>query len=323
MEEEQINFVLTSDEEFDQLEVGDTLVDVTGAIIRIDEPRLRANVTRSANHPYRCIFSNLSNRLIRILFWGRRIAEFEGRLMRQSVRITRGRVNVANPLYRRAEDNLMSIEIFIQAHRTVSILGPMPQLTPDPIEYVTINWDQIGEVTGPVTLTGYIKLEFASVITNNSTYGSGILTDAVKYRLPVYVTSFEANGNPALGSHVTIRGTLRRNDNQSIVLQIPDMAHIHIKDDILMTEVQMRQGFRVSGRNRAATTPNENTPPIRRSISEVEDPTNESDTISRPTQRPRLDGEGNSSVDDQSTTTRIPNVIGAEVVIEVETNRSL
>lgn len=59
------------------------LRDVTGVIIQAEEVRVRGTAPRAGNQPYRCIFSNLAGRTLRLLIWGRRIPEFQGRLAQQ------------------------------------------------------------------------------------------------------------------------------------------------------------------------------------------------------------------------------------------------
>ncbi|XP_015115554.1 uncharacterized protein LOC107040123 [Diachasma alloeum] len=283
--------ILTSNEEFDEIEIGDNMVDVTAAIIREDQFRQRAETARNVNQPYRCIMSNLSGRSLRFLIWGRRIPEFQGRLIRHFVRIIRARAQESNPLYRIAEDNLLPIELFVQPQTTVSILGPMPEEVPRPLNYTPITFNEVGQATGTVSLTGFIKLPIERVITNNATYGNGILTDAQRFRISVYVTSFEVNTSPPLGSHVTVNGVIRRNGNQAVVLQVANMDQITLVDDTVLTEDQMRAGYRLAGRVGPAPdiNPIPNVPAERRPLEVPDAATVEETNSNRQIQRRRLD----------------------------------
>lgn len=77
---------LTSNEELDSILPGDSSVEVTGVITLLDPPNYKRrssnysnpNISRKFddeedkkkdNTPFRCIFSNLLGRQIRVLFW--------------------------------------------------------------------------------------------------------------------------------------------------------------------------------------------------------------------------------------------------------------
>lgn len=189
------------------------------------------------------------------------------------MRITRAKVTQANQQYMRPEDNFMSIELFVQPHTVITILGPMPQEPQQPVNYQPIQIQDAGRVVGPVVLTGYVRLTFASVVTNNSTYGSGVVTDAVRYKLNVFITSFDELQAPMYGSHISIQGHLRRTETQQIILQVAIMAQIQVVDNEVLSAEDMRAGFRVPERLRILPENDNLAPagPVRRPIGEVED----------------------------------------------------
>lgn len=182
----------------------------------------------------------------------------------------------------------MSIELFVQPHTVITILGPMPEAPQQPINYREITIEGAGRVIGPVLLTGFVKLPFERIVTNNSTYGSAVITDAVRYKLNVFVTSFDETQGPPLGSHISVRGHMRRSDAQQLILQVTTMAQIHVVDDEVRTEEQMRAGFRIPQRARLAGENVNAAPaaPVRRAIADVD---TEEGGIDRPVQRPRLE----------------------------------
>lgn len=206
----------------------------------------------------------------------------------------------ANQAYFRPEDNFMAIELFVQTNTTISVLGPMPEPPMEPVNYQTIDIENAGSVLGPVIITGYVKLAFASVVSNNSTYGSTVITDAQRYILNVFVTSYDETRSPPLGSHVSVQGHLRRTDTQ-IILQVATMTQINIVDDIVLSEEQMRVGFRAPPRGRIPVQ-NGNAVPVaaavRRGINEVDGETNADEVALRPAQRLRLDGVEGQHNDD-------------------------
>ncbi|KAF7997660.1 hypothetical protein HCN44_008833 [Aphidius gifuensis] len=82
---------------------------------------------------------------------------------------------------------------------------------------------------------------FERQVVGNYSFGSSAITDGV-HHLCVNVAG--ARGlSPAAGSHIVVTGDLRRNNYETIVLQIADMANIQILDDQIMDPVQIRNGF--------------------------------------------------------------------------------
>lgn len=221
--------------------------EVTGVIIRI-EP-IRRSRTNAGGQPFRLlrtVMSNMEGRQWRLLLWGDEADRYEGQIYRQSIRITRPRITHANPQYTNPADNLMPIEMSVQRHSTVEILGPyeIPAAVNDRPEYRLIPLENAGRVTGLVRIEAFIRMRIEQQYLNNAGIGSGAITDG-EYRLAVHVSLFDVNQSPAVGAHVAIEGELRRNNQNALFLQVVDMSRITIIDDRVLDEFARRRGFRI------------------------------------------------------------------------------
>lgn len=230
-EEKKINRInLTFDAEIDSFQPGDNTISLTGVIIRLDPPLRRRSryETENDNTPFRCIFSNLSGRLIRILFWAPRKQEYEGAVLKQIVRISRPQVLLSNPQYvSRNNNNLMNIEISVQKHTTIELLGSVviedEELVYDGITFVDIP-NSLGKL---VAIEGYVRTPIEKIVSNNSTYGNGAITDSY-FRLPIHVTTFDTDEPIPAGAAVKVQGRLSSNDFNPITLQVQNRENIKI-----------------------------------------------------------------------------------------------
>lgn len=75
-------------------------------------------------------------------------------------------------------------------------------------------------------------------------YGSGAITDGV-YHLCVNVTNFHEHHNPPVGTHIKIKGEVRRNRFGTIIVQIENMSDIEILEDRVMGADELATGFRI------------------------------------------------------------------------------
>ncbi|XP_044014007.1 uncharacterized protein LOC122856400 [Aphidius gifuensis] len=234
----------TSNEEMDSFQGGDNTIVVTGAVVRDDPHRRRANAPQPRVRVLRVILSNMQGREMRVLFWDQRVAEFENRILRQIIRISGPRVVVANPLYVDLTQNLMSIELSIQQSTTVDILGPIPAVRGPALPMApSVELRNAGNMLGQVQITAFIRHPIQRQIIGNFTSASGAITDGV-YHLCVNVAVPSAQMIPA-GSHVTILGELRRNNHDTLILQVTEMTNIQIVDEQIMDPAQLRNGFHI------------------------------------------------------------------------------
>lgn len=258
--EKKINgHLLTTDEEMDSILPGDSSVEVTGVITQLDPPtytrRRSSNNSyttktnkrktdeedhKNDNQPFRCIFSNMSGRQLRILFWQEKKKEYEGSILKQVVRISRPQVVIANPAFNFGREDLMKIEFSIQRTTTVHLLGAMPK-EHEEIEFKRIEFKNVPFCIGKqISIEGYVRSAIIVQSSGNSSYGNGSVTDTY-YRLPIFVTKF--NHDIEEGTHVELRGRLRVNEQNTIILQVPDAEHITKVDSSLATWEFMKLGF--------------------------------------------------------------------------------
>ncbi|XP_043468029.1 uncharacterized protein LOC122502170 [Leptopilina heterotoma] len=227
----------TSSEEMDCLELGDTCVEVTDAVLE-----RTATKKDSPNAPVRYIISNLKDKKLRLVVWRDLHAQYEGKLPNKIIKISRGKVLPANPAFFRLEQGLMPIEIAIQNHTIIEILSDLPK---EPTEkYCPIPFKDVYCSIGKhVNIAGFIKMQVESIVFNNSSYGSGTITD-VHYKLLVNVTQFNKEFSPAKGKFVKLNGLLRKNEHGTAILQIASMNDIReVPDAPEATEVELKKGF--------------------------------------------------------------------------------
>lgn len=84
-------------------------------------------------------------------------------------------------------------------------------------------------------------MKLDSVVYNNSSYGSGSVTD-LKYKLLLNVTKFNNDVNPDAGTKVQIKGTLRENEHKTVFLQVTSMDDIQSLN-ASVTEEELRRGY--------------------------------------------------------------------------------
>ncbi|KAF7996076.1 hypothetical protein HCN44_009912 [Aphidius gifuensis] len=238
------NIEYTSNEEFDSFQVGDNSVVVTGAIISTEPVRNRTNPGKQP--VLRCVLSNMEGRQLRVLIWNSRIPEFEGRISHQMVRLTRPRVMRANPQFFDASLNLMEIELFVQDNTRVDLLGTIPAAPVAERPLPLYELRDIGNITGPVRLTAFIRYPIERQVVGNYSYGSGAITDGV-YHSCINVAG-PHKAIPA-GTHVVVSGELRRNNYDTLILQVTDTSQITIADDQMMDARLLRASFRVIPRD--------------------------------------------------------------------------
>ncbi|XP_051154927.1 uncharacterized protein LOC127277671 [Leptopilina boulardi] len=244
---------LTSNDEMDSFLPGDNSILVTGVIVRLDPPYKRRSLKfdssttktdKNDKTPFRCILSNMSGRFIRILFWSPRKQEFEGSVLKQIIRISRTHVLLANAMYNKGREDLMEIELSVQKHTVVELLGPMPT-EEEEIMYEETEFKNIGSSVGKlISIEGYVRTPIEQIISNNATYGSGAITD-FHYRIPVNVTQYDSNSTVPLGAHVRVKGRLRVNEYNTIIFQVPNREHILILGDKYLSHMEMKLRFHV------------------------------------------------------------------------------
>lgn len=259
------DYTMTSNEELDCLQLGDSSSEVIGVITQLDPPLLKRrsnfNSNRSSmgadnnsntnnskkqqsekadNTPFRCILSNLTGRQIRLLFWMPKKKEFEGCILKQIVKISRPQIILANPAFNVGRDDLMKIELSINSTATVELLGPMPK--EDEVEmFKTIDFANVPLHVGEmVCVQGFIRTSIIVLTTGNSSYGNGSVTDFY-YRIPVYVSKFD--GVIEKGARVEIKGRIRINDQNTIILQVIDGEHINVIKENDVSWDKMKLGF--------------------------------------------------------------------------------
>lgn len=144
---------------------------------------------------------------------------------------------------------MLPIELSIQQRIIVEILGPIPRsaLVQGPT-YREVQIREIRGLLGPVRLTAYVRVKIEMQQVNNYIYGSGAVTDGV-HHLVVNVTRFSDHLSPEPGTHVTIVGELHRNNYNTSILQVSDMASITLLDDAIMPAEQLANGFSLPPRN--------------------------------------------------------------------------
>lgn len=115
----------------------------------------------------------MSGRRVRLLFWPPKKHKFEGKLLQQIVKISRTQVLKVNPKYIQAKNNFMTIELSIQESTVIDILGLVPEVEKE-VEFKMINFKCIGQKIGKlICIEGFIKIRIATMISGNSSYGSG------------------------------------------------------------------------------------------------------------------------------------------------------
>ncbi|XP_051155222.1 uncharacterized protein LOC127277869 [Leptopilina boulardi] len=224
-------------EELENLQPGDTSYELTGVIIKIETPLRRKSGLQvsSENAPMRCIFSNLE-RKIRVLFWPPKRDEFKERLLNK---IMKPQIIESNPQYFKTEEGLLLVEISIQKFTEVEILNPW---IPEEDSCSPVELKNCAEFIGRrISVVGYLKTPFQSIVQGNSSYGSGAITD-LTFRLPINITSFDGISSPCRGACVEIKGQLRTNNYKTIILQVDSMSDISKANDEVMTVIEMRKG---------------------------------------------------------------------------------
>lgn len=89
-------------------------------------------------------------------------------------------------------------------------------------------------------IQGYVRSAIIVLTNGTSSYGNGSITDTF-YRLPVFVSKF--TGEIKKGSHVELRGRLRVNEHNTIILQVPDIDNIAVVTTELANWEFMKAGF--------------------------------------------------------------------------------
>ncbi|KAF7998487.1 hypothetical protein HCN44_010895 [Aphidius gifuensis] len=197
---------------------------VTGALVRLDPHRVRVGEAPPRVKILRGILSNLQGREIRLLIWDKRVAEFEYRIFCQVLRINRPKVVVANPQYFDPGQNLMPLELSVQTSTFIDIVGPMVEEIPVMPDIPSYELSAIGNILGAVRLVAFIRYPIERQVVGNYSFGSGAITDGV-HHLCVNVAGAQGPSHAA-GTHNVVTGDLRRNNYETIVLQVADMANI-------------------------------------------------------------------------------------------------
>ncbi|XP_043474023.1 uncharacterized protein LOC122506094 [Leptopilina heterotoma] len=121
----------------------------------------------------------------------------------------------------------MDIEISIQKHTTIELLGSVI-IEDEELVYEGITFVDIANSLGKlVAIDGYVRTPIEKIVSNNSTYGSGAITDSY-YRLPIHVPTFDTDEPIPAGASVKVQGRLRSNDFNTIILQVPNRENIKV-----------------------------------------------------------------------------------------------
>ncbi|KAF7990607.1 hypothetical protein HCN44_000412 [Aphidius gifuensis] len=187
--------------------------------------------------------SNFQRREIRTLFWAERVPEFENRVYRQVIRLSRVKVTLADPRFVVPAQNLMAIALSVQNYRTVDILGSIPEDPVDNLPAVPLaELRDVGNMTGPIQITAFIRYKIVHQVVGNFSYGSGAITDGI-HHLCVNVAGMHGE-SPEPGTHVSLTVELRYNAFNTLILQITDMSNIRIVDNQIMDQKSSKNGFR-------------------------------------------------------------------------------
>ncbi|XP_044003577.1 uncharacterized protein LOC122849079 [Aphidius gifuensis] len=138
----------------------------------------------------------------------------------------------------------MPIELSIQQSTTVKILGPISAARDAALPMApSVELSDAGTMLGQLQITAFIRHPIQRQIISNFTSASGAITDGM-YHVCVDVAVSSVQMIPA-GTHVSILGELRRNNYDTLILQVTEMSNIQIVDEQMMDSAQLRNGFHI------------------------------------------------------------------------------
>ncbi|XP_057340240.1 uncharacterized protein LOC130677488 [Microplitis mediator] len=153
---------------------------------------------------FKIIVNNGNGNRVRVLFWGQKATEFSEILcIRNVISITRARASKANKRFNNLADDVGPIELSITNASTVQVAT---DFFPDDIDNSTpriVKLEDAPNERGRLSVSGWLKLPFAPVVSYGSTIGSGVLING-KFQLRVQVLDYRTPITIAQGAHVTI-----------------------------------------------------------------------------------------------------------------------
>ncbi|KAH0549709.1 hypothetical protein KQX54_012849 [Cotesia glomerata] len=197
--------------------------------------------TISGKKIFRFVMSNGTGRRVRIIVW-----EPLNKIYQEKVRSKMA----ADPSYAQEAENVIRQELVVTSQSKVK----WPVTTGNDTEVrALISIAGIPNTFGLAVVAGYIKDEFDEVTYKNHSFSSGSITDgALKTKGQVRNFNKVLAGKLVEGTHVEVKGQVEREKTYALsYIQCNSFNDIKVIDDQIMTQEQLRAGFRSPESNAA------------------------------------------------------------------------
>ncbi|XP_074111088.1 uncharacterized protein LOC141535164 [Cotesia typhae] len=248
----------TTNDEINYWVIGDDTIELCGYIDQIEGMKKVSggkSQGQGMSSLFKIIINNGSGSRVRVLFWGQKAIEFSGTLRNGNiVTINRSRASEVNRRFSNPADGVGPVELSITNASAIEIANNLFDSDDDDSQPKIVKLEDAPDSSGRLSISGWLKLPFASVVSYGSTIGSGVIIDGM-YKLRVSISDYRTPVTILKGAYVTIIGETTLDSSQrSSILMVRSSADIRLDTDKPPLEVVQMRSFGLITASKRKTT---------------------------------------------------------------------
>ncbi|XP_024877221.1 uncharacterized protein LOC112458045 isoform X2 [Temnothorax curvispinosus] len=222
--------ILTSNDEFDNIKLFDSTIEIVSFVDGIEAPRYVGD--KQQYKIFKFFLNNGNGKRVQVITWNDEVDKVEPHIKLNYIVHLDG-VQARPPKASQFNNGNVPYELQIRSNTIVSNLGKYKLLCSSDIEPENVQFSDVLTTSTRVIIDGYIKTNFAPVYNNklNKSIGCGSLTDG-EYKLEIHIMNFNEeiyrNLNLRKGDKIKIIGTIQTTVDPPcfIVQNIKDLSQI-------------------------------------------------------------------------------------------------